>query len=130
MKHKAHVAIAVALVVVGFFLVVTTKPSGSPGFQIISPAQNEIFQGDVTLSLSLTDFQIVAPPENSVLDNVPGQGHFHVYLDGAEASYTQINSSVSVLKGISPGSHTMRVSMRQNNHYPLGIDRNVTFAVE
>jgi hypothetical protein len=68
--------------------------------------------------------------ENFVLEepagqpNEPGHGHYHVYLDGAQGTgYLVADQSPTTLITIplqtTPGPHTLRISLGQNNHAPL-----------
>jgi mono/diheme cytochrome c family protein len=62
-------------------------------------------------------------------------GHYHIYLDSEDDSadhLTQWDASTfyQLPDDIVPGRHTLRVSLRDDDHQPLGIEDRVTFVVE
>lgn len=117
----------VATIFTGFFAF--SRTDAQPNFQIISPQEGEIAEGDVVLELSAENFKLVNPSDNGVLENVEREGHFHVYLDGSETTYEQFAPTNYVLRNLSPGKHEIRVSLRDNDHTPFGIDSNTTVTV-
>lgn len=130
MKTKILALIIVAIVAIVAAISLTNFQPGHPDFQIISPKDGEVVGGDVQVTLNVKNFKIVSPPENQVLENVYNEGHFHVYIDGSEATYDQVASENFVLRNFTSGPHKIRVSMRNNDHYPYGIDKNVSFTVQ
>lgn len=123
---KILILIALVVVLIGVFAF--GRVEAQPNFQIVSPQDDGIIEGDVFIKLEIENFETVEPPESGVLKNVEGQGHFHVYLDRSETTYEQFASDTYVLK-LSPGEHEIRVSMRNNDHTPFGIDKNITVIV-
>jgi hypothetical protein len=62
-------------------------------------------------------------------------GHYHIYLDSEDDSAEHltrwdISTFYQLPFGIQPGQHTLRVSLRNELHEPIGVDSRVTFVVE
>jgi hypothetical protein len=74
----------------------------------------------VTVSVTVQNFKLVAPGG----PNVPGEGHYHVYLDGAQGgNYLAAGETptklVTIPLGTASGAHTLRVNISQNDHAPF-----------
>jgi hypothetical protein len=74
----------------------------------------------VTVTVAVQNFKLVAPGG----PNVPGEGHYHVYLDGATggnylAAGQTPTKPVTIPVGTTPGAHTLRVNISNNDHSPL-----------
>lgn len=52
-------------------------------------------------------------PENVNEDNVPGEGHAHIYVDGVK---TRAYTPYYHIPGLEAGSHHIRVTLNANNH--------------
>jgi hypothetical protein len=99
--------------------------SEPPGFEIVYPADNGIARpGTLSVELSAYNFEVVPPSET----NVRGQGHFHLYLDDGE--YIPCASTTCDVPDVLPGSHTLKVEMRNNDHslYGDGSPKTIAFA--
>ena len=53
-------------------------------------------------------------PENVNLENIPGEGHAHIYVDGEKVS--RVYTPQFYLKDIGPGTHTVRITLNANSH--------------
>lgn len=96
---------------------------GAPSVAIVSPLNGSMVMGpDVTLMVTVTNFTL-APDEIGMLP-VPGHGHLHVLLDGLLTAITA--SGTHTLMGLTPGMHTVRVELHQNNHLPLSPPAEAT----
>lgn len=61
-------------------------------------------------------------------------GHYHVYLDSEDDSAEHLtrwdNSTFYELpQGIAPGEHTLRVSLRNDNHAAIGVEKRIQIVV-
>ena len=93
---------------------VTVRP-GAPGLSIGSPASGIDIAFDFAgLSIAVSNFSLVPKFGQGAQ---AGEGHVHVFLDGAYLFFSA-NTSVT-LRGLTAGPHTVRVELRQNNHDPL-----------
>ena len=62
-------------------------------------------------------------------------GHYHIYLDSEGDSADSLirwdtSTFYQLPDSIVPGQHTLRVSLRDDEHRPLGVEDTVTFVVE
>ncbi len=102
-----------------------------PSFTITSPNYGQIIKTDkeftdISVSLSVQDL-IVKPPGGSA---EKGYGHFHFILD--EGSPIVVSSKSHTLSGVSPGEHTLKVELMNNDHTPYSppISESVSFVVD
>lgn len=58
---------------------------------------------------------------------VAGEGHLHVYVDGVQKAGLKSDAPVR-LENLSPGKHTIKLDLQNNDHTPLHIEK--TFEVE
>jgi hypothetical protein len=70
-------------------------------------------------------------PENASEEHVPGEGHAHIYVDGAKvgrvySSWYHLNVSSLNLE---PGSHEVEVSLNSNDHGPYTVNGEEVRAV-
>ena len=85
--------------------------------------------GKLTLTVKTSNFKLT--PISSNPKNVKGQGHYHVYLNGAtgknywKASHLGTLSLV-VPKNLKAGVNTLRVQLMNNNHTPLAPTTQTT----
>ena len=74
----------------------------------------------VTATITVTNFVLVPPTAT----NVAGQGHYHLYLDGASggnylAADQVPTKQVKIPLQTASGAHTLKVSLGENDHTPL-----------
>lgn len=62
--------------------------------------------------------------------NQPGQGHWHLLLDGKLVQ--PVGTESFTLTGVTTGPHTIKVELHNNDHSPLSppVEATVRFAVE
>jgi hypothetical protein len=58
---------------------------------------------------------------------VPGEGHLHVYVDGVQKAGLKSDAPVR-LENLSPGKHTIKLDLQNNDHTPIGVAK--TFQIE
>ena len=67
------------------------------------------------------NFQVVTEnfgfsPQNASLENVLGEGHAHIYVDGDKLG--RLYTDWFHIASLEPGTHEIRVSLNGNNHAP------------
>lgn len=86
--------------------------STSPNIAITSPVNATIYNPlttSVTVNVSVSNFTVA---------NGTGTGHIHYTVDGG-ATVMKYDTTPIVLNGLAVGSHTILVSLVDNNHAPL-----------
>ncbi len=58
-----------------------------------------------------------------------GKHHVHVWYDGNENEYDVVNGATYRVSDLSPGRHTVTVSLRNADHSAAGAEDEVTVAV-
>ncbi|HEY7487550.1 MAG TPA: hypothetical protein VH912_24055 [Streptosporangiaceae bacterium] len=58
-----------------------------------------------------------------------GKDHVHVILDGKTDQYTVVTSSSYQIKNLSPGKHTIGVTLQHADHSPVGPAAQITVNV-
>ena len=94
-----------------------TKPieMPKPSFWVDSPKDGELTAaGDLVVSVGFNNFKM-GVPETA---NKGGEGHFHLFLDNGE--YMPCAADKCTVSGVTPGPHTLKVTLQQNDHsdYP------------
>ncbi|MFC0214000.1 hypothetical protein ACFFK0_16340 [Paenibacillus chartarius] len=107
------------------------KPSSSSHAQAHSDHKPTL---DVKLEVSgnqvtvkLTTDMLIAPDKLGAARK-EGEGHIHMYLDDGEK--IAVASEVQVFKDLSPGPHTLRVSLHNNDHTPYDITKSFDFTIQ
>lgn len=91
-------------------------PSNSPRVSILSPAEGAVVGSSFTLSIATANFTLVdfsGSPADS-----PGQGHYHVLVDGSDLGPAFATTTSGWSTGGS-GRHRVRVELRANTDGPL-----------
>jgi hypothetical protein len=57
-----------------------------------------------------------------------GDDHLHLFFDGS-SSYKVMTSDQMKIKGLSPGKHTIMVTLQHADHSPVGPKAKVTVTV-
>lgn len=93
-----------------------TIASDMPSIMIDGPMEGSIIYDDkLELMLNVSDFMLNATSIG--LSNVPGEGHYHVYINETLVGpYT--NLSV-LLEDLPAGDHVLKIELRNNDHSPL-----------
>lgn len=116
-------AVVLASLLLGAWTFAYAAPQDT--WKIVSPAPGANVTGpDVTLQLDPGEIKVVAPGPV-----VAGEGHWHFFADGAEVGKGPANTFT--FKGLSPGTHILKVELHQGDHtlYPSGGERTVTVNV-
>lgn len=93
--------------------------SSGPTLKIISPAAGASVTTPFTLKV--TSNEKIGPTST-------GEDHVHLYLDGS-SSYQVVTSTTAKVSNLSPGKHTLMVSLRHADHSPAGATAKVTVDV-
>jgi len=108
--------------------------AGAPSVTASSNATSVLAGGQLTLTVSVTNFALVDPATNTV--NVDGHGHYHVYLDDATgASYlaatSEATTPVTIPASTAAGLHTLKVQLFNNDHSALSpeVSDTIEFTV-
>lgn len=56
-------------------------------------------------------------PDSIGKANVPGEGHWHIFLDGRMVQ--PVGAESFTLTGLTPGPHTITVALHNNDHSPV-----------
>lgn len=110
-----------------------TKPAlpgvtvAAPTIKVVSPVEEAVLEGsDLSVRIETTGLALVDPSTTTV----PGQGHIHFTLDDQP-----VQMSVTpdyTFKNITPGKHTLRSELVQNDTKPFApaVFQTVTFTVK
>lgn len=74
--------------------------------------------GGFNLRVRMANFRLA--PEHTGAAPVPGEGHLHLYVDGAKRA--RLYGAWYHLDGLAPGDHALRVEAVANNHAPYHLD--------
>ena len=80
--------------------------------------------GGFNLRVRMANFRLA--PEHTGAGPVAGEGHLHLYVDGAK--HTRLYGSWFYLDGLAPGAHALRVEAVANNHAPYHHGGEPVFA--
>jgi hypothetical protein len=98
----------------------SSSGGGGPTLKIGSPANgagvSEPFK------LTFTSSEPIGPTES-------GKDHVHLYVDGNTTSYQVITSSPAEVKNLSPGKHTLKLTLQHADHSPVGPEAQITVTV-
>jgi hypothetical protein len=84
----------------------------------------EVAMGGFNLRVRMANFRLA--PEHTGGRPVAGEGHLHLYVDGAR--HTRLYGSWFYLDGLAPGAHALRVEAVANNHAPYHHGGEPVFA--
>jgi hypothetical protein len=100
----------------------TNAASGNVGsdLKIISPADNATV-GE-PFELTWTSAVPLGAPDT-------GKDHVHVFTDGKVNDYTVVGDTKFQIKGLSPGKHTVGITLQHADHSPAGAQAEITVNV-
>jgi hypothetical protein len=119
-----HIRFALMLVV-GMLAVAACGSAGanseSPAkLTITSPADGTTVQ--LPINLRFTSNVPLGPPDS-------GMDHVHVFMDGHTSDYTVVPTTTFQITNLSPGRHTIGVTLQHADHSPAGAKAQVTVVV-
>jgi len=128
---KKILSIAVcAVFILSIFSITGVLAESTPEISILSPKEGEkIKTSDLTVGLSVSNFEIVPPQEN--LTNLAGKGHLHAFLDSGE-NYIVITSNSHKFERLTNGDHKIKFELHANDHnsYSPSVTKELNFKVE
>ena len=68
-------------------------------------------------------------PEHYSQANVPGEGHIHLFVDGAPTRIS-VKEDTYTLTDLAPGVHKLEASLHTNNHQPYNVKDSIEFTVK
>lgn len=103
------------------------RPSTTARIQIVAPVPNQVTGPDVTVQVKLIGAKEVPQVTGPIK---PDEGHIHVALDGAVVAMAY--QDTQVLKGLSPGQHSVQVDFVAVDHVPFRnrVTAGVLFTVK
>jgi hypothetical protein len=106
----------------------------APIITFLSPSDTICYgqDDDIVVNIDIANFTLV--PQSVGLANQDGEGHYFVYLDGAEGAeiiYTGAENTftLELADPLSVGWHELRLVLVANNNTALGIEETVSFLV-
>jgi hypothetical protein len=97
-----------------------TEDGGSPAVTITSPTDGTTVGSDVQVTWK-TNVEL-GPPES-------GRDHVHVFVDGHSNDYTVVGGHSFMVTGLSPGPHSIDVTLQHADHSSAGGDDEVDVTV-
>jgi hypothetical protein len=94
--------------------------SGGEKVTITSPSDADTV--DVPFTLKWDSTVPLGPPDS-------GKDHVHVYVDGQSNDYTVVGGTEFQVKGLSPGEHTVEISLQHADHSPVGPKSEISVTV-
>jgi hypothetical protein len=98
----------------------SSSGSDSPSVTITSPSE-----GDTVGS----DFMVKWDSNVSLGDPDTGKHHIHIFVDGATSDYTVVGGNSFEVTGLSPGDHTVDVTLQNADHSSAGAEDQVDVTV-
>lgn len=95
--------------------VIEVDPEGAPELDVLVVKDNT---SGWNLMLETTNFRFAPEAVNG--DHVPGEGHAHIYLNGAKL--TRLYGHHYYLSDLPPGEHVIGVTLNANDHSDLFVD--------
>ncbi len=98
----------------------TSARDDKPTLRITSPTDGATVQVPFTLTY---DSSVQLGPTDS------GRDHVHVFTDGKTDQYTVVPTTSFQVKDLTPGRHTVGVTLQHADHSPAGAHAEVTVTV-
>ena len=94
--------------------------NGGPSLSIAEPSDGA--EVELPLTVRFTSDSELGPADS-------GASHVHLWLDGNEEDYEVIEGDEFKIRDLSPGEHTIDVSLRNANHSAAGAQDEITITV-
>jgi hypothetical protein len=119
-RHSVVLVTAMLAAACGSGATGTAGDGGAPKLTITSPANDATVQMPFTLTYE-SSVQL-GPPES-------GRDHVHVFADGKTDQYTVVPTTSFQIKDLTPGRHTIGVTLQHADHSPAGASAEITVTV-
>jgi hypothetical protein len=98
----------------------SSSGGGGPTLKITSPSD----AATVTLpfTLTFTSSEPIGPTDS-------GKDHVHLFVDGKTNDYEVVTSTQTEVKNLSPGEHTIGVTLQHADHSSAGAKAEITVTV-
>jgi len=101
-------------------------PAGAPSVRIVNPDYGSIVPRDAPIQVEATNFSIDGNQAGG--ENEPGQGHYHVYIDGYDSGHMWQEGywADTTVNGAPTGTREIYVRLMNNDHTsiePKIVDR-------
>ena len=116
----AIAAIALAVAACGSGTDETAGASGEAKVTITSPSDGDTV--DIPFMLEWDSTVPLGEPDT-------GKDHVHVYVDGQTNDYTVVGGNEFQVKDLSPGEHTVEISLQHADHSPVGPTSEISVTV-
>jgi hypothetical protein len=93
---------------------------GAPRVTITQPADGASVR--VPFTLKFTSSVTLGPTDS-------GRDHVHVFADGKTDQYTVVPTTSFEVQNLSPGRHTIGVTLQHADHSPAGANAQITVTV-
>ncbi|MDO8537952.1 MAG: hypothetical protein Q7S21_03640 [archaeon] len=95
----------------------------TPDFSFKTPTESAIVDSTFTAQVVPVNFDI----GTAGTANKQNEGHFHFFLDNG--SYIPIENLSYEFKKLKPGTHTLKATLNNNDHSPIGVEKMISFNV-
>ena len=103
--------------------VAATSPDSQPTLKMSVDVQGN----KATVHFKTEHFKLA--PEHYSQANVPGEGHIHLFVDGAPTRIA-VKEDTYTLTDLTPGVHTLEASLHTNMHQPYNVKDSTDFTVK
>jgi hypothetical protein len=94
--------------------------SSKPTLKITSPSDGASVTAPFTLTF--TSSEPIGPTDS-------GKDHVHLIVDGKTSNYQVVTSTRTQVRNLSPGKHTIGVTLQHADHSPVGAQAQVIVTV-
>jgi hypothetical protein len=98
----------------------SSSGGGGPTLQVTSPSDAATVR--VPFTLTFTSSEQIGPTDS-------GKDHVHLFVDGKTNNYEVVTSTQTEVKDLSPGKHTIGVTLQHADHSPAGAEAEITVTV-
>ena len=91
-----------------------------PTLTITSPSDGD--EVTVPFTVEVSTSEELGPPDS-------GRNHWHLFFDGQEDEYTVESGDSAEIEDLSPGEHTIKVTLQHADHSPVGPEDEITVTV-